>query len=56
MSSDHILGVEEIPGSLTVIGGGVIGIEFASLFVRLGTKVTVVEALPRVLMRQPMKT
>ena len=50
MSSDHILGVEEIPGSLTVIGGGVIGIEFASLFVRLGTKVTVVEALPRVLM------
>ena len=31
MSSDHILGVEEIPGSLTVIGGGVIGIEFASL-------------------------
>ncbi len=50
MSSDHILGVKEIPGSLTVIGGGVIGIEFASLFVRLGTKVTVVEALPRVLM------
>ena len=39
-----------VPGSLTVIGGGVIGIEFASLFVRLGTKVTVVEALPRVLM------
>tara|TARA_Y100001954_G_C15809049_1_gene604206 strand:+ start:1803 stop:3224 length:1422 start_codon:yes stop_codon:yes gene_type:complete len=50
LSSDHILGVSEIPGSLTVIGGGVIGIEFASLFVRLGTKVTVVEALPRVLM------
>jgi dihydrolipoamide dehydrogenase len=50
MSSDHILGVEEIPGSLTVIGGGVIGIEFASLFIRLGTKVTVVEALPRILM------
>ena len=50
MSSDHILGVKEIPGSLTVIGGGVIGIEFASLFVRLGTKVTIVEALPRILM------
>jgi dihydrolipoamide dehydrogenase len=50
MSSDHILGVEEIPGSLTVIGGGVIGIEFASLFIRLGTKVTIVEALPRILM------
>lgn len=50
VSSDHILEVERIPGSLTVIGGGVIGIEFASLFQRLGTKVTVLEALPRILM------
>jgi dihydrolipoamide dehydrogenase len=50
MSSDHILNVEKIPGSLTVIGGGVIGIEFASLFARLGTKVTVLEMLPRILM------
>lgn len=49
MSSDHILNVEKIPGSLTLIGGGVIGIEFASLFVRLGTKVTVLEMLPRIL-------
>lgn len=49
MSSDHILEVERIPGSLTVIGGGVIGIEFASLFQRLGTKVTVLEMLPRIL-------
>lgn len=48
MSSDHILEVEKIPGSLTVIGGGVIGIEFASLFQRLGTKVTVLEMLPRI--------
>lgn len=50
VSSDHILEVERIPGSLTVIGGGVIGIEFASLFQRLGTKVTVLEMLPRILM------
>ncbi len=50
MSSDHILEVERIPGTLTVIGGGVIGIEFASLFQRLGTKVTVLEMLPRILM------
>src|SRR5690606_33602581 len=50
MSSDHILEVERIPGSLTVIGGGVIGIEFASLFQRLGTKVTVLEMLPHILM------
>jgi dihydrolipoamide dehydrogenase len=49
MSSDHILGVDRIPGSLTVIGGGVIGLEFASLFARLGTKVTILEMLPRIL-------
>lgn len=48
MSSDHILNVESIPGSLVLIGGGVIGIEFASLFVRLGTKVTVLEAMDRI--------
>ncbi len=49
MSSDHILQVEKIPGSLCLIGGGVIGIEFASLFARLGTKVTVLEMLPQIL-------
>ena len=50
VSSDHLTGAyDKIPGSLCVIGGGVIGIEFASLFVRLGTKVTVLEMLPRIL-------
>jgi dihydrolipoamide dehydrogenase len=48
LSSDHILGLDRIPGTLTVVGGGIIGIEFASLFARLGTKVTVLEALPRI--------
>ena len=48
MSSDHLLDIDHIPGSLTLIGGGVIGIEFASLFARLGTKVTVLEMLDRV--------
>lgn len=48
MSSDHILDIERIPGSLAILGGGVIGIEFASLFARLGTKVTVLEMLPRI--------
>jgi dihydrolipoamide dehydrogenase len=48
ISSDHILDVDKIPGSLAIIGGGVIGIEFASLFQRLGTKVTVLEMLPRI--------
>ncbi len=49
MSSDHILNVDRVPGTLTIIGGGVIGIEFASVFARLGTKVTVLEMLPQVL-------
>jgi dihydrolipoamide dehydrogenase len=49
VSSDHMTGeYDKIPGSLCVIGGGVIGIEFASLFARLGTKVTVLEMLPRI--------
>ncbi|HXW60777.1 MAG TPA: dihydrolipoyl dehydrogenase [Myxococcota bacterium] len=49
LNSDTILPLKEIPGSLTIIGGGVIGIEFASIFARMGTKVTVLEALPRIL-------
>ena len=48
ISSDHILDIDRIPGSLAILGGGVIGIEFASLFARLGTKVTVLEMLPRI--------
>ena len=48
INSDHILDIPKIPGSLAILGGGVIGIEFASLFARLGTKVTVLEMLPRI--------
>ncbi len=40
---------KEIPSSLTIIGGGVIGIEFASFFNSLGTKVTVIEMLDEIL-------
>ncbi|OGQ10719.1 MAG: dihydrolipoyl dehydrogenase [Deltaproteobacteria bacterium RBG_16_71_12] len=51
LSSDHATGaLDKLPGSLCIIGGGVIGIEFASLFARLGTKVTVLEMLPRILL------
>lgn len=49
LNSDSILNLKHIPGSLTIIGGGVIGIEFASIFARFGTKVKVIESLPRVL-------
>ena len=40
---------ENATKSIVVIGGGVIGCEFASLFLALGTKVTVLEMLPKIL-------
>jgi dihydrolipoamide dehydrogenase len=49
LTSDDILQLAEIPKSLVVIGAGAVGIEFASIFARLGSTVTVIEMLPRVL-------
>ena len=49
MTSDEILFSQDIPKSLVIIGGGVIGIEFAGIFNALGSQVTVVEFLPRIL-------
>ena len=43
VDSDGILQLETIPGSMVVVGAGVIGIEYASMFAALGTKVTVVD-------------
>ncbi len=43
LSSSDMLRLTEIPERLTVIGGGVIGLEFASIFASLGSKVTVIE-------------
>ncbi|HKF43351.1 MAG TPA: dihydrolipoyl dehydrogenase [Thermoanaerobaculia bacterium] len=48
LSSDSILEVTEIPKSLLVIGSGAVGVEFASVFSRFGSKTVVVEILPRV--------
>ncbi len=47
--SDGILGLGEVPRSLVVVGAGVIGIEYASIFAALGTKVTVIEQRDRML-------
>ena len=44
MTSDDILNLREIPDTLLVIGGGVIGMEFAGIFNSLGTKVTVIQS------------
>jgi len=49
MTSTEALSLEEIPQSVVIIGGGVIGMEFASLFNSLGSKVTVLEMLPKIL-------
>ncbi len=48
LTSREILDIDHIPESLVVIGGGVIGLEFASLFSTLGTTVTIVEMLPEI--------
>ena len=48
VDSTGMLAVEAIPPRLAVIGGGVIGLEFASLFATLGSEVTVVEMLPEI--------
>ena len=47
MTSDQALGLDEVPGRVVVLGGGVIGVEFASVMRSFGADVTVVEALPR---------
>jgi dihydrolipoamide dehydrogenase len=49
ISSDDILFITEVPKTLCIIGGGVVGIEFASIFARFGSQVTVVEAAPQIL-------
>ncbi len=49
LSSNHALGLEEVPESVLIVGGGVIGCEFACMLSALGSKVTVVEALSRLL-------
>ncbi len=46
LNSDHIMDIDAIPESLIIVGGGVIGLEFGRFFARLGTAITVVEALP----------
>ena len=47
VTSDHALRLTELPSSAIVLGGGVIGVEFASAWRSFGVEVTVVEALPR---------
>ncbi len=47
LSSKEVLSLPEIPQSLAIVGGGVIGCEMACVYAAMGTKVTIIEALPQ---------
>lgn len=49
LTSKEILSLKDIPNELVIIGGGVIGIEFATVFSTFGTKVTILERMDRIL-------
>ncbi|GGF08490.1 dihydrolipoyl dehydrogenase [Halobacillus andaensis] len=49
MTSDEALNMEELPNSVIIVGGGVIGIEWASMLADFGVEVTVLEYLPHIL-------
>ena len=49
ISSDEALLMEKIPATLAIIGAGAVGMEFADIFHAFGVKVTIIEALPRIL-------
>src|SRR5262249_49949008 len=47
ITSDEAIGLREVPKTLVVMGSGAVGVEFASIFNRFGSDVTIVELLPR---------
>jgi dihydrolipoamide dehydrogenase len=49
ITSDEALTLERVPESLVVLGAGAVGVEFASIYARFGSKVTLIELLPHVL-------
>jgi dihydrolipoamide dehydrogenase len=49
ITSDHALVLDRVPSSVVILGGGVIGVEFASIWRSFGAEVTIVEALPHLL-------
>ena len=49
LDSTSLLNIQEVPKSMIILGGGVIGCEFACLFSELGTEITIVEMLPNIL-------
>ncbi len=47
LTSDDAVGLTSVPGSMAIMGAGAVGVEFASIFSRFGTAVTLIELLPR---------
>ena len=48
INSDHVLQLQSVPKSMVILGAGAVGVEFASIYARFGTKVTLVELLDRI--------
>src|SRR4051812_39759030 len=48
ITSDEAIGLKQIPASLVIMGSGAVGVEFASIFRRFGSEVTIIELLPRI--------
>ena len=55
LSSNDILQLTDLPASIAIIGGGVIGLEFASLLIDLGVNVSVIEAGERICLMRVLK-
>jgi len=49
LNSDHVLELKSVPKSIAVLGAGAVGTEFASIYTSFGSKVTLIEMLPRIL-------
>ena len=48
ITSDEAIHMREVPKSIAVMGSGAVGVEFASIFSRFGSEVTLIELLPRI--------
>jgi len=48
ITSDEAIGLREVPKSMVILGSGAVGVEFASIFRRFGSQVTILELLPRI--------
>ncbi len=49
MTSDDALALEKLPQSILIIGGGVVGLEFAQIFFRMGARISIIEMMPQIL-------